>query len=238
MKTCALTLRDVWSGLLDLVYPPFCLVCGAAGEAYLCAKCIEKISLIEGPCCSRCGYPMESLPCRECSDKTLAFSGACSVGVFEGVLREAIHRLKYAGNLVLADPLAELMARHYPTCSIAGKADLVTAVPIHRSRALERGFNQSEELARRMCARTRLPFATGILIKPKETRHQVELPYDMRALNLRGAFKVRDRAAVAGKKILVVDDVFTTGSTLHEAATALKNAGASAVYAYTLAINL
>ncbi|MCL5105578.1 MAG: ComF family protein [Armatimonadetes bacterium] len=227
--------RDIYTGLLDLIYPPFCLVCEKPGEEALCAECIEKIDLVGRACCHKCGAPTEEYECRDCRERVFAFEYARSAAIFEGVLRDAIHRLKYDSRLALADPLAELMVRCFPDTTLPGKVDLIIPIPIHPSRMPERGFNQAKELAARFCKRVRLPIATDVLLKTKKTAHQVDLARDERGINLEGAFVARNADKISGKRILLIDDVFTTGSTLHEAATVLMQVGAKAVYAYTLA---
>ncbi|MHB9036249.1 MAG: ComF family protein [Armatimonadota bacterium] len=229
--------RDLWSGLLDLIYPPYCLVCGMVGDDYLCAKCIEEIDVIGEQYCRRCAMPCESYVCHDCREREFAFEfeSACSAGVYDGVLRKAIHALKYDKHIAIADQLGDLMVRCFPHRQFSGKIDLIVPIPIHRARLLERGFNQSIELSRRMGGRMSLPVETRVLYKSRNTRHQVELPQDQRVFNLEGAFIVRNADLISGKRVLLVDDVFTTGSTLNEAAKVLRAAGALSVYAYTLA---
>mgnify|MGYP001576399541 CR=1 FL=1 len=227
--------RGICTGLLDLIYPPHCLVCGEAGDDYLCAECVESIIFIEPPYCRKCGIPCESFYCETCKEREFAFECACSVGLFEGVLRETIHVLKYDCSIVMAEPLANLMARSFVDTRLGPKIDVVIPVPIHRKRMLERGFNQSVELARLFCERLSLPLELGVLRKPRETRHQVDLPHDLRATNVAGAFSVCNGGNLAGRNVLLIDDVITTGSTLDEAARTLRASGAGSVYAYTLA---
>lgn len=227
--------REFCCGVLDLVYPPHCLVCAGDGSDYLCAECAEKIIFVEAPYCRKCGLPCESFYCGLCREREFVFECACSAGLFEGVLREAIHALKYDLRIAMAEPLGELMARSFPDTRLGAKVDLVIPVPIHHKRMVERGFNQSAELARIFCKRVSLPLQSGVLYKSRETRHQVDLPHDLRAINVAGAFSVRRADAITGRKVLLIDDVFTTGSTLNEAARTLRSAGAGAVYGYTLA---
>ncbi len=227
--------RGFCCGVLDLVYPPHCLVCCEPGCDYLCAECKEKIILVEAPYCRKCGLPCESFHCEPCREREFAFECACSVGLFEGVLREAIHALKYDLRIAMAEPLAELMARSFPETRLGAKVDLVIPVPIHRKRMVERGFNQSAELSRIFCKRVSVPLELGVLYKSRETRHQVDLPHDLRVTNVAGAFSVRNAEKVMGRKVLLIDDVFTTGSTLNEAAKTLRSAGAGTVYGYTVA---
>ena len=163
------------------------------------------------------------------------FESAASAGVYEGTLKEAIHQLKYSSRIVLADPLAEIMVRSFPDTRLSGKIDIVVPIPIHRSRHLERGFNQSQELASRFCNRLGFNLSTNSLVKTKKTPHQASLPHDLRYTNVQGVFRVHNAVSIAGKAVLLIDDVITTGSTLNEAAKTLTTAGAISVYAYTLA---
>lgn len=239
--------RDAFSGLLDLVYPPHCLICNAEVENYLCGKCIEKIDPITPPYCRKCGGPPSVPPykggtaggyCEECRERQYHFEFSRSAGIFEGVLREAIHALKYHNHLAIAEPLADIMAQSYAETGLAGRAELAVPIPIHISRSIQRGFNQSEELARVFCKRVNLPLETQTLHKSRKTRRQMELPFDLRISNIRGSFKVAHEERIRGKRVLLIDDVFTTGSTLDEAARVLREAGASEVYAYTLSKSL
>jgi competence protein ComFC len=226
---------DFWSGLLDLIYPPRCLVCGASDEDYLCADCEEKIDVIGSQYCHKCAMPCESYICSDCRKRVYAFDSACSAGVYEGVLSKAIQALKFNFHIGMAEPLAKLMIRCFPYNQFSGKVDMLIPIPIHRSRMVDRGFNQSAELSKLMCERIALPVELRVLYKVKNTRHQANLPQDKRISNLEGAFAVRNPEMILGKSVLLVDDVFTTGSTLNEAAKVLKEAGAKAVHAYTLA---
>lgn len=231
----AALVREIWSGLLDLVYPPHCLICGSSDDNYLCATCEEEIDIIGRQQCHRCAMPSESYYCNNCRDREFAFDSACSACVYEGVISKAIQHLKFDLQIGMAEPLAKLMARCYPYSRFSGKVDMAIPIPIHRSRMVERGFNQSAELSRLMCKRISLPVELRVLHKIKNTRHQVDLLQDDRIFNLEGAFAVRNAELISGKSVLLVDDVFTTGSTLNEAAKALKAAGAEAVHVYTLA---
>ncbi|MGC8862025.1 MAG: double zinc ribbon domain-containing protein [Armatimonadota bacterium] len=230
-------ISELYTGVLDLVYPPRCLVCGEPGSLYLCEVCIGRIPLIGPPCCRVCGAPvgLGERTCVECRGREYRFEYARCAGIYEGELRRAIHALKYDSHIVMADPLAELMARAFPNTYLAGKVDVVVPVPIHYSKLVERGFNQSEELARRFCTARGLPLEAGALVKVKKTRPQVDLPEDRRAANVEGSFEVPSPERIAGRRVLLIDDVFTTGATLSEAAGALCAAGASSVCAYALA---
>lgn len=227
--------RELLSGFLDLIYPPHCLVCGACNDVYLCPQCEEKINLIGPQYCHKCALPSTSFHCQNCLDREFHFDSACSAGVYEGVLSAAIKSLKFDLHIGMAEPLAQLMIRCFPYSQFSGKVDVVIPIPIHRTRMVERGFNQSAELSKLLCKRISLPVELSVLHKIKHTSHQVDLPQDERIFNLEGAFAVRNADRVRGKSVLLVDDVFTTGSTLNEAAKVLKDAGARCAHAYTLA---
>lgn len=229
---------DLWNGILDLIYPPFCLVCETTGPSYLCPECIKKIDRIKPPFCPKCGIPLSETEyyCTECRNREYFFEFARSVGTFDGVLRDAVHALKFDCYAMLAEPLGELMAQHYAEETyLSGLVDVVVPVPIHRSRLIDRGFNQSAEIARVFCEHTSLKFEPDALVKSKKTRDQVGLPEEERFANIEGAFSVVKPDAIAGRRVLLIDDVLTTGATANETAKILRSAGASAVYAYTLA---
>ncbi len=229
-------LRDLWNGVLDLVYPPKCLVCGEIGPSYLCENCASQVEYIRPPICRRCGAPMQEGRCVECRGTEFEFDSAQSVGVYDGVLRDAIHQLKYSGHRVLGPLLGHMMVEY-----LRGRMDLVrqvgciVPVPIHPSRVRERGFNQSELLATQIGRGLAIPVLPNVLVRTRRTRPQVNLPFGERWENMIGAFAVKRPDAVAGRSVLLVDDVFTTGSTSHAASLALHNAAAREVHVLTLA---
>jgi len=235
LASIARSVADIGSGVLDLIYPPHCVVCRVTDHGYLCPKCIDSMTLIEPPVCYKCGTPCQAFQCDECYQREYAFECARSAGIFDGALRDAIHALKYRNHEAAAEPLAEIMARAFAGTGLARSADVLIPIPIHNSRLLERGFNQSEVLARMLGRRIGVPLAASVLSKRRKTRHQVDLPLDERGINIRDSFSVKCATETAGKRVLLIDDVFTTGSTLDEAARVLLAAGAREVRAYTLA---
>lgn len=155
-----------------------------------------------------------------------------SVAYAEGVLREAIHAFKYNGIIALAAPLVDLMADYWTTHPMA--IDVAVPVPLHKSRERKRGFNQAAKLARGLSARAGIPVDEGILVRHRRTAAQVGLDVRERVQNVRDAFTYVSEAA-AGKNVLLIDDVCTTGSTLEACAVALQQGGAKSVKAFTLA---
>ncbi len=220
----------------DLLYPPHCLACGRdTGNGHaggLCMECRDSISFICGPACARCSSPVghhaRTGGCPHCTRKNFAFTGAAAAGRYDGLLRELVLQLKYGHRPVLARPLGALMAARVRGGDAAGM-DLVVPVPLHRKKFRERGFNQAELLARRVASRLHLALRNDVLLRTKDTQAQTGLDRSSRRKNVEKAFAVRNGADIRGARILLVDDVMTTGSTLSECASALKRAGASKV---------
>ncbi|MBI2843631.1 MAG: ComF family protein [Armatimonadetes bacterium] len=228
--------RDIWCGLLDLVYPPKCLVCGKMQPKYLCDACVEQIVYIDPPICRRCGAPLTEGRCLECAGAEFEFNSAESVGVYEGVLREAIHQFKYSRHRVLGPVLGGLLVEHMRSRGdLKYRAASIVPVPIHKSRLRMRGFNQSEMLAEHIGKSLSLPVLRDALLRSKPTRAQVDLPVEVRKENVHGVFQVKRRDAVSGRILLLIDDVYTTGSTADSAARALRAAGAEEIHVLTLA---
>lgn len=230
--------REAGLGLLDLLYPPVCLVCLEPCDSPLCATCRAAFADIAAPMCARCGMPIagdgEGDPAALCpacrASPPFLFTAARAAGHFSGALRAALLRLKYDGLYTLGAPVGEYMA-----CVLSGsgfaavRPDLVVPVPLHSSRMRERGFNQSELLARPLARALEVPISERAVRRVRRTRPQFSLHVDERAANVRGAFAVRDPAEVARRCVLVVDDILTTCATVNEVARALSNAGARSV---------
>lgn len=170
--------------------------------------------------------------CASCRRLKLALSGLFSDYYFEGVLRVAIHQLKYRGSRHLAEPLGELMLETLATAAVP--ADVLVPVPLHASRLAERGYNQSALLADHVSQATGVPVVDGPLRRARPTEPQMALPAVQRRANVTGAFVVQGRE-LAGLRVLLVDDVCTTGSTLDACAAALRAAGCAEMWGLTLA---
>lgn len=219
--------------LLDLLFPARCLGCGQRG-GLLCAGCEPTVPYLPPAACPTCARPAtDGQRCSRCRAAAPALDGVRAVCWLEGPVRRGIHQLKYRRARVVADWLAGLLL-----ASLAARpllADLVVPVPVPPDRLRQRGFNQAELLARPVAAATGAPLAPGLLVRTRPTRPQVGLGAAERRRNVRGAFACLDPAAVRGRRVLVVDDVLTTGATLDECARALKAAGASQVYGLAVA---
>jgi competence protein ComFC len=225
---------EIVSGLLDFVYPKVCAGCGEVIDTFLCEDCRESIIVIEPPTCRICGSPSEYFTCNECKEKQYYFDSASSAALFEGALQKVIQKFKFNGITELSGLLSELLIESYPLYFKYRKIDIAAPIPIHYKRMVERGFNQSDILGSKLCSTLDIPYSTDILSKIKHTKDQVNLSLDDRIINLQGAFRVSGKLDIKDKNILLIDDVFTTGSTINEAAKTLKEAGAMEVYAYTV----
>ena len=194
---------------------------------------MERLPRVEPPFCARCGDQVvtDGL-CARCRTSPLQIECIRAVVYFEGVLREALHQLKYRGRTVLAEPLGGLMAAYWMQHPLS--ADVVVPVPLHAARLRERGYNQAALLARVMARRIGLPLDERTLVRQRATASQVDLDASQRKENVRGAFSCFDRT-LAGRRVLLVDDVCTTGATLEACAVALYEGGARSVQALTLA---
>lgn len=232
-------LGDITQSLLDLLFPPRCVGCGAAGTI-VCAKCRATMRMPGPAICGRCGRAMPgsaSGMCGACRAGygPLALTSIRAAAIHEGAAREAVIALKYRRQRRLAEPLGDLLAAAVVRLEV--RPDVIVSVPLHASRKRERGYNQAELLARRCARRLGLPCEPGLLVRARATPPQVGLSGAERRVNVAGAFRVAapERAsALAGKRILLVDDVATTGSTLDAAASALVPFAPAAVLGFAV----
>jgi ComF family protein len=239
------------TALLDLLLPPFCPVCHAQlGEGRrdpLCGSCWERLERIVGPHCRVCGLPFSHFVsgvgdhpgsrarlCGRCRQRLPRFSYARSATRYGEVARQALHAFKFGGRRALAAPLGDLLAGLRDTLPIQ-PPDLLVPVPLHPRRERERGFNQSWLLARRVARAWSVRGRADVLERIVATPPQTELSAEARRDNVRGAFAVRRPELVAGRHVVLVDDVFTTGSTATACALCLRKAGASVVGVLTVA---
>ena len=241
LSSLAAAARTFAQGLLQLLYPASCWVCGQLlppPQASFCAACRLALTGDTSPTCPRCAStvgPFANVEqgCLKCRDASFAFDGAVRLGPYEGLLREVVLRMKHARGEGLAEAVGALWAEHDgPRLGQAG-AGVVIPVPLHWRRRWARGYNQSEVLARALAGRLRLPCRPTWLRRARATPKQTEQSPAARRENVRRAF--RAGPAVKGKVVLLVDDVLTTGSTAHEAARALRQAGAGRVVVAVLA---
>ncbi|CAN5860023.1 ComF family protein [soil metagenome] len=214
--------------LADLFFPQRCVSCSKRASDLLCRDCFDAIPYIGEPFCQRCGMPtaFEAFVCEDCKGVDFGFASARAPLRYEGVGKEIVHSLKYQGYTRVVERLMAPLMHDVVT----GDFDAVVTVPLHRSRLRKRGFNQAELMSKALAGRIKVVFSDTLEVVRK-TRDQVELTASERRRNVEGAFRARGH--VRGR-VLVVDDVFTTGATLSAAASTLTRAGAAEVHALTL----
>jgi len=233
----------VLKAFLDILFPPRCHACKAfipdAGAIHLCAACLEACTLIRSPLCKTCGMPFlaaggDDHLCGVCITEPPRFTAARAAALFGGPVRDLIHRLKYNGRVQLCRPLGLLTGQQLASFAEAASADLVIPVPLHVKRLRQRGFNQAILLGEILARQWRLPLSRANLQRIRWTEPQINLSAAERVANVRGAFAVSEPALLKGKRIILVDDVFTTGSTVAECARVLFKAEAAEVRVVTV----
>lgn len=219
------TLRDAVRRLADALLPGSCLLCGAdAGRGLICAGCTADLPPAPSPACPQCGEATTlGERCGACMKDPPAFARTVALFRYEFPVDRIIHALKYAHRLPVAPWLGRRLARHL----VAADFDLVVPLPLHPDRLRERGFNQSAEIARSLARDLGLPLEAASLVRTRATPPQAELPLKARAKNVRGAFECR--SDLAGRRLLLVDDVMTSGATLRECARVLQLHGAGEI---------
>lgn len=231
-------LRLALEAVLDLIFPARCLLCGQPAANSLCDSCADgAVVPLRDPVCPTCGHTRPALPCMHCMSDPPKFVASRSAGAFDGDLQHLIHLLKYRDKPQLAIPLGRQLAKYarYVSHSLGDlDIDLVTAVPMRRSRQRRRGYNQSDRLARVVAAELGLRYQPDVLVRTRSVRPQMQLGRAQRLSNLIGVFAAGS-ASVAGSRILLIDDVSTTSATFKECAAILKEAGSGAVYCLSLA---
>lgn len=234
---------ELLNALLDIFLPPRCHICRVlipgSGALHICDSCYAGLPIISPPCCSICGIPLqgagESHPCGRCITAPPPYLAARAALRHEGACRDLIHAFKYRGKSHLRRPLGLLTAQRLVGFRQAHQPDLLVPVPLHRSRLRSRGFNQAVLLAELLSKQWQIPLQRQLLQRTRATIPQMELTRAERLTNLQGAFKVHDSTLISGRRIMLVDDVFTTGSTLAACATTLLQAGCEQVTAVTVA---
>jgi ComF family protein len=243
---------------LSVLFPSDCRICGLPllniSRLPVCPECLAAVEPIEGDVCSVCGERVMSSyancdddglrRCLVCRRVDRPFERAVAYGSYEGGLRELVHLLKYHGVRSAANVLGRMVAEAVASLDPLwnGQTVLIIPVPLFRGKRRQRGFNQAEMIASAMIkaspARERLQLATGILLRARETHSQIGLTSHQRRENLRGAFSVARAPEVTGRQVLLVDDVYTTGTTASECARVLRRAGADKVWVATAARTL
>ena len=238
----ALHKSEFFQAAVSLLYPATCAVCGKnlrAGE-YLCNGCKAKIVRIAPPFCQTCSEPFEgsintAFTCANCAHRTIYFDAAVAAYRGRGIVRDVIHEFKYNRQIHLRHLVARWLRAALDDERLGGyNFDVIVPVPLHPARQRERGFNQASLLAEILSAQTSIR-CRPLLKRIRYTTTQTALDRSERMENLHNAFRLRKNADVRGLRVLLIDDVLTTGSTLSECARVMKRAGAISVHAATAA---
>ncbi len=235
-------MTKLWNILLNLVYPLKCEICeqelSLTAACRICPACRGKIIKITDQYCLRCGKPLQIEPtvCLECrQNDRIYFDSVRAAGIYQGVLRESVRVLKYNDRSCLGRELGELMVEAYRKHFDWADFDYLIPVPLYRKQWRKRQYNQAQVLCLHLAEKTGIPELAGGLVRSRETRPQYQLTRQERGVNLRGAFRVNPKYDLAGKRVLVIDDISTTGTTINECARVLKQSGAEEVHGLVLA---
>ncbi len=217
------------------IFPDFCVMCAQAGDR-LCLSCAKDVVKLGDHGCCLCGFPLGSLPassiCIACASQRPEFDTHSSLFVYDGVIRDLIHKFKYHGDFAVLGWIKQQIADCF--CETE-TFDVIVPVPLHAKKLKQRGFNQSLELARLVAKIMAKPCLSSVVIRTVDTSSQTNLNRDQRMQNIKNAFQVVRQDLIESKKVLLVDDVFTTGATLNAVSKVLKQSGAATVQAFTLA---
>ena len=247
MTSSAGNLQSWFSAGLALLYPEVCQLCKAepatARDGFVGGKCWSHVRFIRPPFCERCGLPFSgdlttTFECTNCRELKLHFSSARSAVVAKSVVLEVIHRFKYSRALWFENFLADLLLRAAAPALRTQRWDFIAPVPLHPLKEREREFNQAALLARHLSRATAIPLSENLLRRVNPTATQTLLTREQRAANMHRAFAIRPGARLAGRGVVLVDDVFTTGATTNECARALRDADAAEVCVWTVARGL
>lgn len=236
-------------GFLNLIYPLSCENCGQLikeSKGYsICENCLQQIKTISNPYCFRCGKPFspgidfeDKALCANCQEKKDPYYFVRSATYYQGVMRKCIHLLKYKKELKLARPLADFMVKHLLSDELINirKIELIIPVPLFKDDYLKRGFNQSGLLAKYIADYFSITFSNDLLIKKRANQSQVGLSKVERKMNIKNVYSVNSPLQQNNiNRILLIDDIFTTGSTVEACCKVLRKAGIKELFVLTLA---
>ena len=232
-------MRKVAERVLNLIYPRRCLMCDGilmAGERDVCRRCEPEVQIIRGPYCMKCGKALEREEdeyCKDCLCYPHRYEKGRSLFVYDGAVKKSLYRFKYGGRKEYAHGYACLTEEHLGAYIKEIHPEALVPVPLHRRKYRMRGYNQAEVFAKQLGNRMGIPVASKLVRRVKNTLPQKELDLTQRQNNLKKAFKI-NKNDVKLNTIIIVDDIYTTGSTIDALAATLKEAGVQKVFFLTI----
>ncbi len=225
--------------LLGILFPRTCPLCGKKITGiYICNECRTKLPYILGECCCQCGKPVlgeEKEYCSDCKKGKHKYKKGLAPFMHIGELKQAIYAIKYENKREYIDFFVEEIIRRHGKEILSWGCDQIVPVPLHKKKKQKRGFNQAEIIAARLSKKLNIPYNSKTLIRVKDTRPQKKLNDIQRKKNVEKAFKI-DRNIVKSNKVLLVDDIYTTGTTIDECSRVLLEAGAKDIYFVCMSI--
>ncbi len=231
--------KDLFDSIVDIIFPPQCLICGEIASSGLCLICRASFQALVPPLCEICSVPVEtaepSILCNKCRDSRPAYDKAWSLFVYDGAVKKAIQDFKYHGVSGFHRVFGELLSGRLKRELVDTQIDLIVPVPLHPSRERSRGYNQALLMARSCASLLSLPLLGSSLVRNRHTDSLADQGRKERYASLEGVFSLQNKISLKGKKILLIDDIMTTGATFHQCARVLKEGAASHIYGITVA---
>ena len=224
--------------IIDLIFPKICLGCNcklSREQTFLCSECETSLEFLTGNICEICGSIKEANRCKTCETNTFSFDKACSVFHFNKVVQNLIHELKYSEMTKIAKYLGEFAVEYLSKFEPFKNVDIIIPVPLHKVKKRTRGFNQAEFFTKEIAEKMNWKHIPDLVLRKKFTKTQTKLKRNQRQINVSNAFLLNPKFDVVHKNILIVDDVFTTGSTVNAISKLLKNNAVSKIYVLTIA---
>jgi ComF family protein len=245
-KTTFLEYLKYLNDFFDIIFPPKCIFCCCVmpirTKVCICERCLEDAPFIKGKVCMQCGQPIENTThndkCLDCRGHTHEYVQGISVLEYKDKVKHAIVMLKFYGKKKYADTLGIIMADKIKKIPDWPRFGLVVYTPLHKKRYAERGYNQAQLIAKTIARELGITLGDDVLVKTRQTKSQNKLTRIQRLINIKNAFEVNNKALVLVRdaRVLLIDDVYTTGTTVDECARTLKRAGAHDVFVVTVAI--
>lgn len=232
--------RSILNNIIRAIYPNVCPVCGVVlySKHLICEECEANVSLVKNPYCEKCGKPMQDdskLYCNDCKNRKRYFDKGISVFEYRGAIRESLHRFKYKNIRFFAEYYAREAKKQYGKTIREWNVDVIIPVPIYKKKQIQRGYNQAQVFGEELSKIMDIPLDEKLIIRVRDTKPQKGLEDTMRYINIKNAFAVDKTRLYTVNSVLLVDDIFTTGSTVDECSRLIKAVGVKHVYVLCIA---